>query len=103
LAGVLDRLKNLAEGDITKMLNRFAPTGSIFNINMSTGKINSNANWAETTLIKSLRTDINMVYNVNYIYRTNYSSRPTDLSVATTMAHEVIHAYLISLLEEYKA
>lgn len=31
------------------------------------------------------------------IYKT-----PTDLSVATTMAHEVIHAYLISLLEEYK-
>ena len=101
--GVLDKLKNLSEGDITNMLKRFTPPGSIFNINMSVGKVNSNANWAETTPLNGSRTDINMVFNENYINGTNNSSRPTDLSVATTMAHEVIHAYLISLLEENKA
>jgi hypothetical protein len=103
--GVLDKIKNLSGGDITKMLNRFSPAGSIFKINMITGKvINNDPNvWAQTTPIKGSRTDINMVFNENYIYGTNYSSRPTDLSVATTMAHEVIHAYLISLLEENKA
>lgn len=101
--GVLDKLKNLSGGDITNMLKRFTPPGSIFNINMITGKVNSNANWAETTPLNGSRTDINMVFNENYINGTNFSSRPTDLSVATTMAHEVIHAYLISLLEENKA
>jgi hypothetical protein len=101
--GVLDKLKNLSGGDITNMLKRFTPPGSIFNINMSVGKVNSNANWAETTPLNGSRTDINMVFNENYINGTNYSSRPTDLSVATTMAHEVIHGYLISLLEEKKA
>jgi hypothetical protein len=100
---VLDKLKNLSGGDITNMLKRFTPPGSVFNINMSVGKVNSNANWAETTPLNGSRTDINMVFNENYINGTNYSSRPTDLSVATTMAHEVIHAYLISLLEENKA
>ena len=103
--GILEKLKNLSGGDITNMLKRFTPPGSIFNINMITGKvINNDPNvWAQTTPIKGSRTDINMVFNENYIYGTNYSSRPTDLSVATTMAHEVIHAYLISLLEENKA
>lgn len=33
----------------------------------------------------------------------NNANRPTDLSVATTMSHEIIHAYLISLLEENKS
>lgn len=71
---------------------------------MTTGQvINNDPNvWAQTGPIKGSRTDINMVFNENYIYGTNNSSRPTDLSVATTIAHEVIHAYLISLLEEYK-
>ena len=101
--GVLDKLKNLSGGDITNMLKRFTPPGSIFIINMKTGQVSNQNDWAQTTPINGSRTDINMVFNENYINGTNNSSRPTDLSVATTMAHEVIHAYLISLLEENKA
>ncbi|SFN62055.1 hypothetical protein SAMN05444143_1451, partial [Flavobacterium succinicans] len=100
---LLNKLKNLVNGDITKMLNRFSSPGSIFNINMSTGQVINPNDWAVTKPVKGSTTDINMVFNENYIKGTGNSSRPTDLSVATTMAHEVVHAYLISLLEENKA
>jgi hypothetical protein len=100
--GVLDKLKNLEQGDIAKMLNRFSPADSIFNIKMSTGQVIDPNNFAETKKVTGSTTDINMVFNEDYIKGTNNINPPTDLSVATTMAHEVIHAYLISLLEENK-
>ncbi|MBQ0907656.1 hypothetical protein KBJ98_02945 [Flavobacterium sp. F-328] len=57
--------------------------------------------WAQTTKAASSATDVNMVFNEDYIKGTLFGTRPTDLSVATTMAHEIIHAYLISLLEDH--
>ncbi|MBP7174404.1 MAG: hypothetical protein KBA33_10125 [Cloacibacterium sp.] len=99
---VLNKLKNLVNGDITKMLNRFSPPGSIFNIKMSTGQVINPNDWAVTKKTTGSSTDVNMVFNEDYIKGTNNINPPTDLSVATTMAHEIIHAYLISLLEENK-
>jgi hypothetical protein len=99
---ILNKLKNLEEGDITKMLKRFSPSGSIFNINMSTGQVTNPNDLAQTRKVYGSTTDINMVFNEDYITGKGKSNRPTDLSIATTMAHEVIHAYLISLLEENK-
>ena len=84
------------------MLTHFAPVGSIFNINMTIGQVkDNNPNfWAQTQKVTGSSTDINMVLNQDYINGTGNINRPTDLSIATTMAHEVIHAYLISLLEQ---
>ncbi len=100
--GVLDKLKNLSGGDIATMLIRFTPSGSIFNISMSTGQVTNPNDLAQTTKVNGSSTDINMVFNGNYINGFGNPTRPTDLSVATTMSHEIIHAYLISLLEENK-
>jgi len=100
--GVLDKLKNLKQGDIAKMINRFNPGGSIFTINMSTGVVTVPNDLAQTKPMSGSSTDINMVFNKDYISGKGNVAPPTDLSVATTMAHEIIHAYLISLLEEYK-
>lgn len=101
---ILDKLKNLGGSDIAEMLSRFSPSGAIFNINMSTGQVKNNDPniWAQTTKVNGSNTDINMVFNQDYINGKDNPSPPTDLSVAATMAHEVIHAYLISLLEENK-
>jgi hypothetical protein len=99
---VLDKMKNLQQSDIANMINRFNPAESPFNINMSIGQIYPTRDWAQTTKINGSSTDINMVFNENYIKGTGNSNPPTDLSIATTMAHEIIHAYLISLLEENK-
>jgi hypothetical protein len=101
---VLEKLKNLKQGDIASMITRFAPAASIFNINMSTGQVqNNNANiWAQTNPVNGSSTDINMIFNQDYINGNDNPNRPTDLSVATTMAHEIVHAYLISQLKENK-
>ena len=102
---VLEKLKNLKQADIAKMLTRFSATGSVFNINMSTGQVqNNDANvWAQTTKTNGSTNDVNMVFNQDYIYGTGNTNPPTDLSVAATMTHEVIHAYLISLIQENKS
>lgn len=100
---VLDKLKNLKQADIAAMIQRFNPGGSIFNINMSTGKVVFPTNLAETSKVSGSNTDISMIFSEDYIYGKGNINPPTDLSVATTMAHEVIHAYLISQLEQYKS
>lgn len=96
---VFDKMKNLTQNDIANMLSRFNGTSAIFNLNMSTGSINSSLIWAQTKST-GVNSDINMVFNQDYINGKDSPSPPTDLSVATTMAHEIIHAYLISLLNE---
>ena len=101
--GVLAKLKNLNQSDIAEMISRFSAPGSIFNINMVTGQVSNQNNLAETKPVSGSNFDINMVFNENYIKGVGNPSPPTDLSVATTMAHEIIHAYLISLLGENKA
>jgi hypothetical protein len=101
---VLDKMKSLQQSDIASMINRFNPPASPFNINMSVGQIKDNdpAVWAQTTPVNGLYTNVNMVFSQDYINGVGNVNRPTDLSIATTMAHEIIHAYLISLLEEDK-
>ena len=100
--GVLDKLKLSTEKDISKMINRFNPASSVFNIKMSTGKVTKpSVNWAETTKVAGSATDVNIVFSEDYVKGSLFGTPPTDLSVATTMAHEIIHAYLISLLEDH--
>lgn len=99
---ILDKLKSLQQSDIARMINRFNPPASPFNINMSIAQVANPNNFAETKSALGSHTDINMVFNQDYINGTGNINRPTDLSIATTMAHEIIHAYLISLLEENK-
>lgn len=98
---ILNKLKNLGNGDIAEMLKRFSPAGSIYGTKMSTGKIiNKDPNvWAQTTMNNDTGV-VNMVFSEDYIKGKDNPNPPTDLSVATTMAHEVIHAYLISMLKD---
>ena len=100
---VLDKLKNLEQSDIANMINRFSPAKSIFNINISTGTTINSQNSAETTKISD--------YNYNIVLSSNYTngvlegeinSPPTMLSLATTVTHEIMHAYLLSIVDEYK-
>lgn len=98
---ILNKLKNLGNGDIAEMLKRFSPDGSIYGTKMSTGQvINNNPNVLAQTKMDKNTGVINMVFSQDYIYGKGNPNPPTDLSVATTMAHEIIHAYLISLLNE---
>lgn len=97
---VLEKLENSTQSDISKMIERFNPSGSFYNIYMMTGQVTNPNDFAETKKIPNSYSDVIMVFNEDYIKGTGQSSPPTDLSVATTMTHEIIHAYLISLLQD---
>jgi hypothetical protein len=98
---VLAKLKVGTQSDIAKMISRFSPSGSIFNIHMSIGTVTNSNDAAQTTRETTSTYDINMVFNEDYINGVGNTARPTDLSIATTMAHEIIHAYLISIVSEF--
>lgn len=100
---VYQKLISLQQGDIAIMIERFKMPSSIFNINMSTGEVQDNDPnvAAQTKRVKDSYSDVSIVFNQDYISGLGNDSPPTDLSVAAAMAHEVIHAYLISLAQEY--
>ncbi|MFH6965858.1 hypothetical protein [Flavobacterium sp. FlaQc-28] len=98
---ILNKLKNLGNGDIAEMLKRFSNDGSIYATKMSTGEVEKKDPnvWAQTKINKETGI-VTMVFNADYINGKDNANPPTDLSVATTMAHEIIHAYLLSILQE---
>ncbi|HJR99930.1 MAG TPA: hypothetical protein VJ780_03245 [Flavobacterium sp.] len=98
---VFTKLKNLNNGDISTMLNRFRANGTIFDLNISIGNVTQSGNEAETKIGINHDT-ANIVLNQDYINGTYYANRPTNLSIANTIAHEIIHAYLISITKAYQ-
>lgn len=95
---VFTKLKNLNNGDIPTMLDRFRADGSIYDLNISTGPVSSSGNEAVTKFGNN--NDIIILLNEDYINGTFFTNRPTDLSIANTIAHEIIHAYLLSMLKK---
>jgi hypothetical protein len=57
----------------------------------------SGSNWVLNSLDKPI--PFNYTININ----SNYASTATKLAVAKTMIHELIHAYFLSLLDDYNA
>ena len=98
---VFTKLKNLNNGDIPTMLNHFRANGTIFDLNISIGNVTQSGNEAETKIGINHDT-ANIVLNQDYINGTYYANRPTDLSIANTITHEIIHAYLISITKAYQ-
>lgn len=101
--GIVDKLKLLTQSDISAMIGRFSPPGSLFSINMSVGKVNNSNDQAQTTRAGTSNFDVNMILNEDYVNGVGNSARPTDLSIATSITHEIIHAFLISLVGENQA
>lgn len=98
---VFTNLKNLNNGNIPTMLDRFRANGTIFDLNISIGSIAQSGNEAETKMGINHDT-ANIVLNQDYINGTYFQNRPTDLSIANTIAHEIIHAYLLSITKAYQ-
>jgi hypothetical protein len=68
---------------------------------MTTGTMKDVNNIAET--IKNSKNSYNITISSNYLngVRSWGNSPPTDLSIATTITHEIIHAYLLSVVDGY--
>lgn len=100
---VLDKLKNLKQSDIADMISKFDSNSSILTINFKTGVVTNSNNDAETVAISNF--NYNITLNERYtngVLEGEINSPPTTLSLATTLTHEIIHAYLLSVVDEYK-
>ena len=96
---ILSVIKNLSHNDFAKIIARLGSTDSINsvfinpiqNFNLNTG------NLAETSII-----DVNNLYSYNISIDSQYLTEGTKLSIASTILHELIHAYFYSLIaDEY--
>lgn len=99
---IMEKLKNSTNDDLSSLFKKFDPSVSLFNITIKAGTVKKSTNTAETSVISPY--NYNITLNSNYLngsrdYAT--ASPPTTLSIATTITHEIIHAYLLSLVDEY--
>jgi hypothetical protein len=97
---ILSNLKNIQTDDIANIFARFNTTSSVYNWEIISGTppINS-SNSAET----DWRRDTNdEVIDYNYITYINqsYTNQATQIGVARVILHEMLHAYLISLVDD---
>lgn len=99
---ILEKLKNLNQSDIASMFKKFDSNVSLFNIKIMNGTVKLSTNVAETSVISP--NNYNITLSSDYLNGSRSwaaSSPPTTLSIATTITHEIMHAYLLSLVDEY--
>jgi hypothetical protein len=98
--GILNELKTLQSTDIAEIIKRFGDLNAPYDWEIKTGTppVNSN-NSAET----DWKRDLNGVA-IDYDYLTfinpTYKNQATKIGVARVILHEMIHAYLISLVDD---
>ncbi|MDL2144083.1 hypothetical protein QQY79_16255 [Flavobacterium tructae] len=101
----LEKLKNLKQNDITKMLQRFGGPISPYDVTMQKGPVLGGPSVFGQTIKLSdnnYQITINQDY-LNGVIDSEPNSPPTDLSVATTLIHEIIHAYFLSIIDQQKS
>ena len=98
--GVLDKLKNLTNSDIASIFEKFGvPANGTYNIEIVLGKPKDNAK-ASTASVEQNNYKITILDT--YIYGTDNNGRPpTDLSIATVIIHELVHANFLALFDDY--
>lgn len=99
-AQILTELKNLQQNDIAMIISRFGTPNSVYDWEIKTANplINSN-NDAETDW-KRDSNDNALDYNYLTHIKPNYINQATQIAIARTILHEMLHAYLISLIDD---
>ena len=99
---IIEKLKKLTQSDIASMFKKFDPNVSLFNIKIMPGTVNYSTDIAETQVFSPNNYNITLSSDyLNGVRSWAPSSPPTTLSIATTITHEIIHAYLLSLVDQY--
>jgi hypothetical protein len=89
---VLNRLKNLQQNDIATILSRLGNTNSIYQLSISTGfPTDPNALAATNWNFNSSGNEI--PYNYNILIRPEETATSSDLAIAGSLLHEIIHSY----------
>lgn len=89
---VMEQLKNATNSDISSILEKFVAS-DIYKVTMVMGAMTNPVNFAETTKISKNNYFITVTQD-------SYTSS-TKLYKATALLHETIHAYMLSVVDDY--
>lgn len=96
---ILDKLKNLTQGDLAKIMSKLGGDSTVYTLTFDIG--NTNGNLAATTR-NSLNSYVT-VLDKDFLDGndgTGINKPPTDLAIAAVIIHEVVHAYFFSLFDD---
>ncbi|MCW4468316.1 hypothetical protein OGH69_05000 [Flavobacterium sp. MFBS3-15] len=100
-AGVLNDLKELAEKDVAKIIAKLDAFPSQYTTNIKTEAFvpNDGSSLARTT--RTIGADGNpMRFNYTIRIDPTYAATANKLSLASTIIHELLHAYMFSLVDD---
>ena len=89
--GVLNQVKNSTVCDIAQVISKLNISNSVYNTNVKSEVAPSGA---------PAQTVRNSIYNYTIYISTDYTGK-TKLFIAASMFHELIHAYFMSLKDDY--
>lgn len=95
---ILSQLKNLQQNRIAMIISRFGTPNSIYDWELTTTPPSVNGNVAET----DRRNGSNSFDYVTKIDPT-YKNQATKISIARTILHEMLHAYMLSHVDDVLA
>lgn len=96
---ILTDLKTLEQNDIAKILQRFGSTNSIYDWEIKTGTPTNPDNIAETDWERDSN-GAAQDYEYETLVRPSYVNQATEIAIARTILHEMLHTYLISLVDD---
>ena len=97
--GILENLKNLEQNDIASILYKFGVPNSTYQMDVITTEVG----WAPLQDGRSnwyYNTDGRIPYEYFAKIRTGHVNQSTDLGIASTLLHEIIHVYFFSIIDD---
>jgi len=89
--GVFEQIKNTTNNDFVKVLSKLGAEDSVYNTTMMSAVAPSG---------RPAQTIKNSPYNYTIYISTDYGGK-TKLFIAASMLHELVHAYFLSLFDDY--
>ncbi len=98
--GILDKLKNLQQNDIVKIITKLGNVDSLYKVKIIS-VADSELNWNELAVTNWQTENGSAVpYNYSIKIKNSFTSVGTDLGIASTILHELVHAYFLSLIDD---
>ena len=97
--GIMDKLKNLTQSDISSIFTKLGGNSEIYTLTFEIANNNGNPASTSQTSYNCYKTVIDNDF-LHGIDGTGINKPPTDLAIAAVMIHEVVHAYFFSLYDD---
>ncbi|KGO78858.1 hypothetical protein Q763_16370 [Flavobacterium beibuense F44-8] len=97
ISSVISDLKNLTEKNMAEVIRKLDAFPSPYTTNIKNGTLPDNAAGSPA---RTIRTPGNPEYNYTIIIDPEYTPNTNKLGYATIILHEMIHAYLLTLIDD---